>query len=225
MIGQLLSFLHSLTNPDKLIALLATNMTGWIGYLVLFAVVFAESGLLVVFFLPGDSLLFTVGVVAGAGKLQIWAIIVMLAFASMLGDGIGFLLGSTLGYRLFQNPNSRIFRREYVDRTHAFYERHGGKTIIYAKFVPIIRTFAAFIAGVAKMNYGRFLSFNIGGAVGWATLMVCLGYALGNVQFVRQNFEKFVLLIIAVSLIPAALQVFRHKRPAPALEANTSAAD
>lgn len=225
MIGQLLSFLHSLTNPDKLIALLATNMTGWIGYLVLFAVVFAESGLLVGFFLPGDSLLFTVGVVAGAGKLQIWAIIVMLAFASMLGDGIGFLLGSTLGYRLFQNPNSRIFRREYVDRTHAFYERHGGKTIIYAKFVPIIRTFAAFIAGVAKMNYGRFLSFNIGGAVGWVTLMVCLGYALGNVQFVRQNFEKFVLLIIAVSLIPAALQVFRHKRPAPALEANTSAAD
>lgn len=213
MIGQVLSFLHSLTNPDKLIALLATTLTGWIGYLVLFAVVFAESGLLVGFFLPGDSLLFTVGVVAGAGKLQVWTIIVMLAIASMLGDGIGFLLGSTLGYRLFQNPKSRIFRREYLDRTHSFYERHGGKTILYAKFVPIIRTFAAFIAGVAKMNYGRFLSFNVGGAVGWVTLMICLGYSLGNVQFVRQNFEKVVLLIIAVSLIPAALQILKRKAP------------
>jgi membrane-associated protein len=225
LIAQFLSFLHSLTNPDKLIALLATTMTGWIGYLMLFAVVFAESGLLVGFFLPGDSLLFTVGVVAGAGKLQIWAIIAMLAIASMLGDGIGFLLGSTLGYRLFQNPKSRIFRREYLDRTHAFYERHGGKTIVYAKFVPIIRTFAAFIAGVAKMNYGRFLTFNVGGAVGWVALMIGLGYSLGTVPFIRQNFEKVVLLIIAVSLIPAAIQVFKRKGPAPALEAKTTAAD
>lgn len=225
MIAQLLGFLHSLTNPDKLIALLATTMTGWIGYLVLFAVVFAESGLLVGFFLPGDSLLFTVGVVAGAGKLQIWAIIAMLAIASMLGDGIGFLLGSTLGYRLFQNPKSRIFRREYLDRTHAFYERHGGKTIVYAKFVPIIRTFAAFIAGVAKMSYARFLAFNVFGAAGWVTLMVTLGYLLGNVPFVRQNFEKFVLLIIAVSLIPAAVQIFKRKRPAAVLKANTTAAE
>jgi membrane-associated protein len=226
LIGQLLSFLHSLTNPDKLIALLATTMTGWIGYLVLFAVVFAESGLLVGFFLPGDSLLFTVGVVAGAGKLQIWTMIVMLAIASMLGDGIGFLLGSTLGYRLFQNPKSRIFRREYLDRTHAFYERHGGKTILYAKFVPVIRTFAAFIAGVGKMKYGRFLTFNVAGAVGWVTLMICLGYSLGKVPFIRQNFEKVVLLIIAVSLIPAALQIFRRKRAEPtALKATVPAAD
>jgi membrane-associated protein len=218
LISQILSFLHSLTNPDKLIALLATTLTGWIGYVVLFAVVFAESGLLVGFFLPGDSLLFTVGVVAGAGKLQIWTIIAMLAIASILGDGIGFLLGSTLGYRLFANPKSRVFRREYLDRTHAFYERHGGKTILYAKFVPIIRTFAAFIAGVAKMNYGRFLSFNVGGAVGWVTLMVCLGYSLGNVTFIRHHFEKVVLLIIAVSLIPAAIQVFKRKRPVATLE-------
>jgi membrane-associated protein len=227
LIGQVVSFLHSLTNPDKLIALLATSMTGWIGYLVLFLVVFAESGLLVGFFLPGDSLLFTVGIVAGAGKLQIWTIIAMLAIASMLGDGIGFLLGSTLGYRLFQDSKSRIFRREYLDRTHDFYERHGGKTIIYAKFVPIIRTFAAFIAGVAKMNYGRFLSFNVGGAVGWVSLMICLGYALGNVRFIRQNFEKVVLLIIAVSLLPALLQILKRKSGAhpPPLKADPSAAD
>lgn len=225
MIGHIFSFLHSLTNPDQLRALLSNTLTGWIGYVVLFAVVFAESGLLVGFFLPGDSLLFTVGMVAGAGKLQIWTIIAMLAIASMLGDGIGFLLGSTLGYRLFQNPKSRIFRREYLDRTHAFYERHGGKTIIYAKFVPIIRTFAAFIAGVAKMNYLRFLSFNVGGAIGWVSLMICLGYLLGNVNFIRQNFEKVVLLIIAASLAPAALQILKRKRPVVTMEANPTAAE
>lgn len=196
-------------------------LTGWAGYAVLFLVVFAESGLLVGFFLPGDSLLFTVGIVCGAGKLQIGAIILMLAIASMAGDGIGFLLGSTFGYRLFQNPNSKIFRREYLDRTHAFYEKHGGKTIIYAKFVPIIRTFAAFIAGVGKMHYARFVSFNVVGAVGWVTLMVTLGYRLGNIPVVRQNFEKVVLLIVFVSVIPVALQVLSARRS----KVNASAAN
>lgn len=212
MLHQLLQFVHSLTDPDQLIHLLSTVLTGWLGYIALFAVVFAESGLLVGFFLPGDSLLFTVGIVAGAGKLEIGTMIVMLAFASMLGDGIGFLLGSTVGYKLFRNSNSRIFRREYLDRTHAFYEKHGGKTIIYAKFVPIIRTFAAFIAGVGKMRYTRFLAFNVFGAIGWVTLMITLGYVLGNIPVVRHNFEKVVLLIIAVSLIPAFLQVWKGRK-------------
>jgi membrane-associated protein len=212
LLQQFIGFLHSLTNPDKLIELLSTNMTGWAGYLLLFLIVFAESGLLVGFFLPGDSLLFTVGIVAGAGKLHIGAIIAMLAIASMAGDGIGFLLGATLGYRLFKNPKSKIFRREYLDRTHEFYERHGGKTIIYAKFVPIIRTFAAFIAGVGKMKYSRFIAFNVFGAFGWVTLMVILGYSLGGVPFVRANFEKVVLLIIALSLLPLAIQLLKRKR-------------
>jgi membrane-associated protein len=136
----------------------------------------------------------------------------MLAIASMAGDGIGFLLGGTLGYRLFQNPKSKIFRREYLDRTHQFYERHGGKTIIYAKFVPIIRTFAAFIAGVGKMKYSRFAAFNVFGACGWVTLMVTLGYSLGGIALIRANFEKVVLLIIAVSLAPIALQILKRKR-------------
>jgi membrane-associated protein len=216
LLGSFIEFIRSLTDPDKLIHLLSTVMTGWIGYVVLFAVVFAESGLLIGFFLPGDSLLFTVGVVAGAGKLEIAPMIGMLAFASMLGDGIGFYLGTTLGYKLFANSNSRIFRREYLDRTHAFYERHGGKTIIYAKFVPIIRTFAAFIAGVARMRYTRFLAFNVFGALGWVTSMITLGYLLGGVPVIRQNFEKVVLLIIAISLIPAGLQIFtKRKVPNP----------
>jgi membrane-associated protein len=223
LLQQFIGFLHSLTNPDKLIELLSTSMTGWAGYLLLFVIVFAESGLLVGFFLPGDSLLFTVGIVAGAGKLKIGTIIAMLAVASMAGDGIGFLLGGTLGYRLFQNPKSKIFRREYLDRTHEFYERHGGKTIIYAKFVPIIRTFAAFIAGVGKMKYSRFIAFNVFGACGWVTLMVTLGYNLGGVQFVRANFEKVVLLIIALSLLPVALQLLKRNKRAPQPEAEPSA--
>ncbi len=212
MLLQALQFLRSLTDPDQLIQLLSTVLNGWVGYAALFLIVFAESGLLVGFFLPGDSLLFTVGVVAGAGKLPILPVIVMLAAASILGDGSGFFLGSTLGYALFKNPNSRIFRREYLDKTHEFYERHGGKTIIYAKFVPIIRTFAAFIAGVGKMHYARFLMFNVVGAIGWVTSMILLGDWLGSVPLVRHNFEKFVLGIIFVSLIPAALQIFQGQK-------------
>jgi membrane-associated protein len=212
LIAQLVGFLRSLTDPDKLIYLLSTVITGWYGYLALFLIVFSESGLLVGFFLPGDSLLFTVGVVAGAGKLNVLLMIVLLSGASILGDGSGFYLGSTLGYRLFSNPKSRIFRREYLERTHAFYERHGGKTILYAKFVPIIRTFAAFIAGVGKMSYPRFLAFNIFGAIGWVTSMIMLGYLLGGVPIIRHNFEKVVLLIIAISLLPAVLQVINERR-------------
>jgi membrane-associated protein len=212
LIAQLVDFIRSLTDPDRLIYLLSTVITGWYGYLALFLIVFSESGLLVGFFLPGDSLLFTVGVVAGAGKLNILLMIVLLSSASILGDGSGFLLGSTLGYKIFSNPKSRIFRREYLDRTHAFYERHGGKTIIYAKFVPIIRTFAAFIAGVGKMRYLRFLAFNVFGAIGWVTTMIVLGYLLGGIPFIRQNFEKVVLLIIAASLLPVVLQVIKERR-------------
>jgi len=211
VIAPFIDFIRSLTDPEKLIHLLSTVLTGWIGYAVLFGIVFAESGLLVGFFLPGDSLLFTVGVVAGAGRLKVVEMVAMLAFASILGDGIGFLLGGTVGYNLFNNRNSRIFRREYLDRTHDFYERHGGKTIIYAKFVPIIRTFAAFIGGVAKMRYTRFLTFNVVGAIGWVTSMITLGYTLGGVPIVRHNFEKVVLAIIVVSLIPPAMQIFRKR--------------
>jgi membrane-associated protein len=192
-------------------------LSGWIGYAALFLIVFAESGLLVGFFLPGDSLLFTVGVVAGAGKLPVGAMIAMLAAASILGDGSGFFLGSTLGYSLFKNGKSRIFRQEYLDRTHEFYERHGGKTIIYAKFVPIIRTFAAFIAGVGKMHYLKFLTFNVTGAIGWVTTMILLGYWLGRAPLIQRNFEKFVLGIIFVSLIPVGIQILKgSKKPARA---------
>ena len=212
MIHSLLDFLHSLTNPERLIQLLSTLLTGWLGYAVLFGLVFAETGMLVGFFLPGDSLLFTVGVVCGAGQLDIALVSVLLICAALLGDTAGYMLGRGTGPHIFNRPNSRIFRREHLQRTHEFYEKHGGRTMLYAHFIPIIRTFAAFVAGVARMNLVRFVSFDIFGVTGWVALMTILGYKLGRVSFVRQNFDKVILAIIAISLLPAGLEALKARR-------------
>lgn len=214
MLQTLLDFLRSLTNPDQLIGLLSTVFTGWWGYALLFGIVFSETGLLVGFFLPGDSLLFTVGVVAGAGQLNLPAIIATLITAALLGNSCGYFLGRYIGVRLFDNPNSRIFRREYLVRTQEFYEKHGGKTIIYAQFVPIIRTFAAFVAGVAGMGLPRFLSFNVFGSVGWVVSMTVLGYKFGAVPIVRAHFEKVIILIILVSVAPVLFQLLKARSAA-----------
>ena len=211
MIHALLDFLGTLTTPERLIQLLSTAMSGWTGYAMLTGIVFAETGLLVGFVLPGDSLLFTIGVVAGAGELNLVVIMLLLVCASMLGDWCGYLLGRRAGPAIFNRPDSRFFKQEHLQRTKAFYEKHGGKTIIYAKFVPIIRTFAPFVAGVANMRYLRFLSFDIFGGVGWVFSMTILGYLLGEVAIVRRNFEKFVLLIILVSLLPVIIHAVRAK--------------
>jgi membrane-associated protein len=212
MLHSLLDFLHSLTDQERLIHLLGTLLTGWLGYAVLFALVFAETGMLVGFFLPGDSLLFTVGAVCGAGKLDFARVIVLLICAAMLGDTVGYLLGRSIGPRIFNRADSRIFRREYLLRTHEFYEKHGGRTMIYAHFVPIIRTFAAFVAGVGRMNLVRFLSFDIFGVTGWVILMTMAGYELGRVTFIQHNFEMVILGIIAISLVPAGLEVLKARR-------------
>jgi membrane-associated protein len=212
MIHSLLDFLRTLTDPERLIHLLGTLLTGWLGYAVLFGVVFAETGALVGFFLPGDSLLFTVGVVCGAGQLNIELVIVLLICAAMLGDTAGYMLGRGSGPHIFNRPDSRIFRREYLLRTHEFYEKHGGRTMVYAHFIPIIRTFAAFVAGVGRMNLARFLSFDIFGVTGWVVMMTMAGYELGGFSFVRHNFEKLILGIIAVSLVPAGLEVLKVRR-------------
>jgi len=209
MLHTLLDFLRTLTTPERLIQLLSTAMSGWLGYAMLTAIVFAETGLLVGFVLPGDSLLFTIGVVAGAGQLNLGIIMLLLTCACLLGDWCGYLLGRRAGPAIFKRPDSRFFKQEYLTRTHAFYEKHGGKTIIYAKFVPIIRTFAPFVAGVGKMQFSRFLSFDIFGALGWVFSMTILGYGLGGIGVVRRNFEKFVLLVIFVSVLPMIAQVIR----------------
>jgi membrane-associated protein len=215
MLHAIIDFLRTLTDPERLIQFLTHFVTGWLGYALLFGIVFSETGLLVGFFLPGDSLLFTVGVVAGAGNLNIFIVNLVLMAAAMIGDSTGYLIGRKTGPRIFNRPNSRLFKREHLMRTQHFYEKHGGKTIIYARFVPIIRTFAAFVAGVAEMPYLRFLPFSICGAAGWVAFMTTLGYTLGKVAFVRQYFDKVVLLIIVLSLLPAFSEVLKARRRAP----------
>jgi membrane-associated protein len=211
MLHSLLDFLRVLTTPERLIHLLSTVLSGWLGYGMLTGIVFAETGLLVGFVLPGDSLLFTIGVVAGAGELNLAVIMLLLMAACLVGDWCGYLLGRRAGPAIFNRPDSRFFKQEHLQRTQAFYEKHGGKTIIYAKFVPIVRTFAPFVAGIARMRYRRFLSFDVFGAVGWVFSMTVLGYLLGAIALVRRNFEKFVLLIIFVSLLPVLIQALKSK--------------
>jgi membrane-associated protein len=208
----LLEVWRSLTDPDRLIQLLSEVITGWWGYALLAGIVFAESGLLVGLFLPGDSLLFTVGVVAGAGELNIVQICALLAIFSILGDQSGYLLGRRSGPRIFTRPDSLLFKQEYVTRTHQFYEKHGGKTLIYAKFAPIVRTFAPFMAGVGRMQYTRFLCFNVIGGLGWVLSMTLAGYYLGAIPIVRGNFEKVVIGIVLLSVAPMALHYFKARR-------------
>src|ERR1017187_8339993 len=212
MIHAILDFLQSLTNKDRLIHLLATLLSGWLGYAVLFGIVFSETGLLVGFFLPGDSLLFTVGVVAGAGQLNIVKVNAALMMAAMLGDSTGYLLGRQTGSRIFGRPDSRFFKQEYIARTKAFYQRYGGKTIIFARFVPIIRTFAAFVAGVGHMPYLRFLPFSVCGGIGWGFFMTMLGYGLGGFPIVKRNFDKAIFLVIFLSLVPTFIEAYKARR-------------
>ncbi|MGH9657481.1 MAG: VTT domain-containing protein [Bryobacteraceae bacterium] len=212
MIDFLLDALRILTTPERLIQLLSTVVTGWWGYSLLFAIVFAETGLLVGFFFPGDSLLFTVGVVAGAGGLDIVAINLVLMAAAVIGDTVGYLLGKRTGPAIFNRPDSRLFRREHLERTHRFYEKHGGKTIVYARFVPIVRTFAPFVAGVAGMDYRRFVAYNVFGGIGWVLSMTLAGYWLGGVPIIRRHFEKVVVLIVLISVLPVAIEAWKATR-------------
>src|SRR5713226_8006465 len=211
--------IRALTNPEKLLDLITPLLASWIGYAVLFAIVFAETGLLIGFFLPGDSLLFLLGTVAGAGNLEIIPVNLDLMAAAILGDTFGYMLGRKTGPRIFSRPDSRLFRQQHVERTRLFYEKHGGKTIIYARFEPIIRTFAPFVAGVARMNYGRFLLFNIFGGIGWVFVMTMLGYALGGVPLIQQHLEKVILLIIFISVLPVLAEgVKAYRKPKPEAE-------
>jgi membrane-associated protein len=214
MVHALFDFLRSLTDPDRLIHLLATLLTGWLGYAVLFGLVFSETGLLVGIVVPGDSLLFTVGVVAGAGQLNIAVVNAVLMLAAMVGDSTGYLLGRQTGPRIFTRRDSLFFKQEYVTRTKAFYERYGGKTILFARFLPIVRSFAAFMAGVGQMPYLRFLPFSVCGGIGSVFLLTMLGFGLGNVPFVRKHFDAVILTIVFLSLLPTAIHAVRERRKA-----------
>jgi membrane-associated protein len=212
MVHTVIDFLRSLTNPERLIQLLSPLLSSWLGYLALCGVVFSETGLLLGFFLPGDSLLFMVGVAAGTGKLNIVLVNLALMAAAMAGDSTNYFLGRRTGPRIFSRPDSRLFKQEYVTRTRAFYERYGGKTIIFARFAPIIRTFAPFLAGVGGMPYPRFLSFSVCGSTGWVFLLTMLGYGLGKVPLVQRNLDVAILVIIFVSLLPTFIEVVKARR-------------
>lgn len=217
MLHAFVDFLRSLTDPEQLIHLLTTLLTGWLGYAALCAIVFAETGLLIGFFLPGDSLLFTVGVVCGAGNLNLPLVMVLLTMAAIAGDNVGYALGRSTGPRIFSKSKSRWFNPEHVQRTREFYEKHGGKTIVYARFIPIIRTCTPFVAGVAQMPYLRFLFFSLFGGMGWIFFMTMLGYSLGRVPVVRQNFEKVIILIVVLSLLPAIMEFLKSRRRVPSV--------
>jgi membrane-associated protein len=184
-------------------------------HLILFAIVFAETGLVVTPFLPGDSLLFAAGALAALGSLDLWLLVVLLIGAAILGDTVNYWVGAWIGPRAFSG-NLKFLRKDYLDRTHAFYEKHGGKTIILARFVPIIRTFAPFVAGVGAMSYPRFILYNITGAVLWVGLFVPLGYFFGNMPTVKNNFSLVILAIIAISVMPIAVEAIRARRSRPA---------
>ncbi|HEU4526148.1 MAG TPA: DedA family protein [Gemmatimonadales bacterium] len=184
-------------------------------HLILFAIVFAETGLVVTPFLPGDSLLFAAGALAALGSLDLWLLVVLLIGAAILGDTVNYWVGAWIGPRAFSG-NVRFLRKDYLERTHAFYEKHGGKTIILARFVPIIRTFAPFVAGVGAMSYPKFITYNIVGAVLWVGLFVPLGYFFGNMPTVKENFSLVILAIIALSVMPIAVEAIRARRSRPA---------
>lgn len=187
------------------------NLFGAWTYVILFAIIFAETGLVIAPFLPGDSLLFIVGTLAGGEFLNIWLAYIVLLIAATLGDTVNYWLGHHFGARVFSKDNSKIFNRSYLEKTRVFYAKHGGKTIILARFVPIIRTFAPFVAGIGKMHYGTFLMYNIVGGFAWVTSLVFAGYFFGGLDIVKDNFEYAVFGIIGISLLPVLFEYLKHR--------------
>lgn len=203
---------------NKYLDLIIQN-TGNLTYLILFFVIFIETGLVVTPFLPGDSLLFAAGTFAGMGSLNIWILFFSLMTAAILGDTANYWIGHALGERVFE-MNSRFIKREYLERTQAFYEKHGGKTIFLARFIPIIRTFAPFIAGVGKMRYGYFITYNFVGGIVWTAIMLFAGYFFGTQKFVQDNFSLVIIVIIIISVLPAVIEWLRNRKPAKPVQEN-----
>ncbi|AMB85107.1 hypothetical protein AWM79_07205 [Pseudomonas agarici] len=195
---------------DVYLDLLVNNYGPWI-YAILFLVIFCETGLVVMPFLPGDSLLFIAGAVAAGGGMDPVLLGGLLMAAAILGDSTNYIIGRTAGEKLFSNSNSKIFRRDYLQKTHDFYDRHGGKTVTLARFLPILRTFAPFVAGVGKMPYPRFVMFSVLGTVLWVGGLVTLGYFFGNVPFIKKNLSLLVVFIIMLSLVPMIIGVLRSR--------------
>lgn len=210
--ADILDFLKSLYNAERLLNMVRLLMSSPLGILGLCGIVFAETGLLVGFFLPGDSLLFSIGVASGAASLNVYLLGGLLMLAAIIGDNVGYFLGRQAGPRIFNRPKSKFFHPDHLKKTEEFYDKYGPRAIIYARFIPIIRTCTPFIAGVARMNYGRFLSYSLFGGIFWIAFMTTLGYQLGQVEFIRRHFEKVVFTIIIVSVIPVLLEARKARR-------------
>jgi membrane-associated protein len=211
-VQQLLDLFHQLTDPDQLGRLLE-SMSVWF-YLLIFAVVFCETGLVVTPILPGDSMLFAVGAVAAlpGAKLSLPAILLTLMAAAVIGDGVNYTIGFYVGPKVFSSERSRLFNRKHLLRTQTFYEKYGGKTIILARFMPIIRTFAPFVAGIGKMSYFRFALYNVTGGVAWVLLCVLAGYFFGNIPWVKSNFETVIIAIVLISVMPMVIELLLVRR-------------
>jgi membrane-associated protein len=195
---------------DKHLVELVAQFGPWM-YLILFLIIFCETGLVVTPFLPGDSLLFAIGGVCALAKLNVWAILGLLTAAAISGDNVNYWIGYHLGPKVFKKE-SRLLNKRHLERTHDFYDRYGGKTIIIARFVPIIRTFAPFVAGIGRMRYLKFISFSIGGGVLWIFSMTLAGYFFGNLAFVKKNFSIVILMIIFISILPAIIEFMRERK-------------
>ena len=207
MLRQILDlFLHL----DKHLALIIHDYGAWT-YLILFAVIFLETGVVITPFLPGDSLLFAAGALAATGGLDVWLLFLLLTSAAVAGDTLNYWIGQKAGPRAFSGQ-FRFLKREHLTRTQQFYEKHGGKTIFLARFIPIIRTFAPFVAGIGRMSYSKFLAYNLVGGVVWVAVCLFAGYGFGNLPVVKENFSLVLLGIVLVSVLPVAVEFLRHRR-------------
>jgi membrane-associated protein len=204
------SLFNLLTHLDQHLLLLLQDYGGWV-YLILFLIIFCETGLVVTPFLPGDSLLFVTGTLAATGALNVQGVALLLMAASFSGDNTNYWIGRYLGPKVFRKEQSRFFNHYYLEKTRSFYEKHGGKTILIARFIPIIRTFAPFVAGIGRMRYLRFVLYSLGGSVFWISFFVFGGFYFGNVPLVKQNLTAFIILIIFVSILPGAVGYLRSR--------------
>ena len=204
------SLIDLLVHLDRHLLALSQDYGVWI-YAILFLIVFCETGLVVTPFLPGDSLLFVAGTLAGAGAMNVHLLVIVLILAAVAGDSLNYAIGRWIGQRIYGYRDTWFFKKAFIERTHGYFERYGGRTVIIARFVPIVRTYAPFVAGIGRMDYGRFLMFNVGGAVLWVALLGYAGYFFGNIAIVQKNLTLVIFGIILLSIAPAIIEVLRAK--------------
>ena len=205
----MIAFIDFFVHLDRHLTEMIQNFGGW-SYFIVFLIIFCETGLVVTPILPGDSLLFGLGTIAALGALQVEWLLVLLSVAAITGNIVNYAIGYYVGPKIFHRENVRFLNRAYLDRTHKFYEKHGGKTIVIARFLPIIRTFAPFVAGIGKMTYSRFFFYNVLGSMAWVAVFILGGYYFGNLPVVKSNFTLVIFAIVIISMLPVVIEYFRH---------------